>query len=173
MKYAHPTFAVLLALVCGCSAAQMTGADTRLRRLRPDVPVFILNSGLEEATQRVIRDPQELAQLWQLLVANSRPAANVPAVDFTQDVVVVVGLGRQRSGGHTVQIDRVAQRGDALVVHVRAVVPGRGCIVSSAITSPADVALLRRPSGIVTFEVETVTVDCPPEQPPAGQGGVP
>ena len=136
---------LLLALVCGCSAAQTAVAELQLRRLPPDVPVFTLNSGLDEATQRVLHSQQELDQLWQQLVGNRRPAPGVPVVDFTQDVVVVVGLGRQRSGGYSVQIDRVEQRGDALVVHARAVAPGRGCIVSSAMTSPADVALLRRP----------------------------
>jgi PrcB C-terminal len=164
MRRRQLVFLFLATQVFGCSAAQTTVADLQLRRLRPDAPVFTLNSGLDEATQRVVQNQQELDQLWQQLVGNNRPAANVPAVDFTQDVVVVVGLGRKRSGGHTVQIDRVGQRGDVLVVHARAVAPGRGCIVSSAVTSPADVALLRRPAGAIVIEVETVVVDCHGDQ---------
>ena len=109
---------------------------------------------------------------------NSWSAIDGPLPAFPSSIsrrtsVVVVGLGRQRSGGYTVQIDRVEQRGDVLVVHARAVAPGRGCIVSSAVTSPADVALLRRPAGAVAIEVETVIVDCRQEKPPADQQGVP
>ncbi len=154
----------------GACGARATKADTPAwRRLRPESAVFAINSGYVAPAQQVIRTADEWRSAWAQLQAPARPVSPPPTVDFKRESVIVVALGRQRSGGHAIRIVGIETRGRSTVIRVRAESPGRGCIVMSALTSPADVAVI---SAVVTdpiFEVARVSVDCGVDPPmPAG-----
>lgn len=132
-----------------------------VERLRPDTPVFTQNGGLDEAGQFVLRSAADWAASWQRIHARSRPVPPVPDVDFDHDMIVVAALGRQRSGGYAVRIDRAYREGDVTVIVVKEESPGAGCVVTSALTRPVDIAKLPLQPDPVRFQVESTTRECP------------
>lgn len=135
-------------------------ADLPVQRLRSDQPAFSVSSGFDEAAQFVVRDPARWTEAWKRIHARSRPVPPLPEVDFAREMIVVVALGSTRSGGYGVRIERAYRSGPATVIVVRVEEPGPGCIATSAITRPVDVARLPASDEPVLFEVGTVTRSC-------------
>ena len=74
-------------------------------------------------------------------------------MDFTRHIVVIVAMGRQVSGGHSIRVVAVDRQASGVVVRAIAQEPGRGCISTANITSPADVVVLPFSAQPVAFEV--------------------
>lgn len=136
-------------------------ADLPLTRLRPDSPSYASISGIDEPERLVLRDPASWTEAWRRIHRRARPVPPVPDLDFEREMVVVAALGRQRSAGYSIRIERAWQAAEATVVLVREESPGPGCIVSSVLTSPIDIAVLPFREGAVEFNVESVVRDCP------------
>lgn len=124
------------------------------------MPVFSQMSGIDEPENFVVRDDEGWAKAWQRIQSRSRPVPPAPQVDFEREMIVVAALGRQRSGGFTIRVDRAYREGSATVVIVNAESPGEGCIVTNALTSPVDIAKLPRSAEPVEIRVETTSRDC-------------
>src|SRR5260221_14234014 len=54
---------------------------------------------IAEARQEVISDQPSWEKFWQKHAVNSKGAAQPPVVDFTREMVAVVTMGKQRTGG--------------------------------------------------------------------------
>lgn len=116
-------------------------------------------SGLQAPVELVVRDRAALERAWAD-VHRDVPSAPVPAVDFAQRMVLVVGLGERTTGGHTVRIDAVAAEGAGAVVRYTATAPGEGCMTTQVITSPVEVVSVPRATGAVRFERREATSSC-------------
>lgn len=152
---------VLLLMLAGGSAA-MPAAQSELvvERLRPGLASYTEASAIDESRQFVVRDPGSWRATWALLHGRSRTLPPLPPVDFERHMLVVAALGRQRTGGFTIRIEGAHRTASGLVIQLHEARPGRGCIVPSAITYPADVARLVMDHGPVTFQTEVVVHDC-------------
>ncbi len=104
----------------------------------------------------MIRDDSTYARLWDALGAGQRPR-----VDFSKDVVIAVGAGQQTSGGHAIEVARVARAGASMTVEVLETVPGIGCLTSQQLTQPVDVVVVAA-AGAPTwsFSEQKRTEDC-------------
>jgi len=153
--------ALTIFLLSWTSSPAVAGGDSiAVERLRPDAPAFTLNSGLDERGQFVARDAVEWASIWQRVHARSRPSPPPPEVDFGREIVVVAAVGRQRSGGYAIRIDRAYLEGAKTIIVVREESPASGCVVVAAMTSPVDIARLPALDGPVEFRVESIVRDC-------------
>jgi hypothetical protein len=144
----------------GCSTLAADSAELPVTRLRPDAPFYLENSGVVEARTWVIYSREEWMQAWATINGRLRPASAVPSVDFAATVVVVAALGQQRSGGFVVQITGASMVSGQIVVQVQTRSPAKGCIVSSALTAPVDIALMPRSLSQLTFKVSAATSPC-------------
>ncbi len=124
------------------------------------MPVFSQQSGIDEPENFVLRDPEGWATAWQRIQIRSRPAPAMPVVDFEREMIVVAALGRQRSGGYTIRVDRAYREGPKTVIIVQAESPGEGCIVTNALTSPVDIARLPLSAEPVEIRVESSPREC-------------
>jgi len=66
-------------------------------------------TGLQRPTQQVVTDEQEFWVLWEQIFTNSPPQV-LPAVDFSREAVIVVGLGGRSDGAERLQIDAILRR---------------------------------------------------------------
>jgi len=95
-------------------------------------------SGITASERRVIRDETSYAQFWSSLGAGGQR----PPVDFTRDVVVAVAGGQRNTGGYSIAVDRVDRSGSGVAVEVVETTPGRGCLMTQALTQPVDVVVV-------------------------------
>lgn len=161
-----PVVATLLALgtaaACGgqSSPAGEPPAETTPAASRA-LPIEASYTGIEEPLRTLIRTEREWEDLWSRLAANRIPRPSPPAVDFSDEVVVVVAMGTRPSGGHAIRIDSVRYAKDTLWVDVTSVAPGAGCLTTQALTAPvAAVAVERRPNVTGRFVDREETRDC-------------
>lgn len=141
-------------LVWGCSTPVEPSA----------APVATLTESIEsesdvlgEATF-VIRDAEALRRVWAQVFRGRR---ELPAVDFTKHMVVVVAMGRKPTAGYAVKITGATRRDRrGLIVHVSMVSPGAGCSVATVLTYPVAVSRLPAFDGPVRFDITRGTRDC-------------
>ncbi len=143
-------------LLSGCAlAADPAPAVRRLAEVGQ-----LQTTGFDAAVQLVIADQASWRDAWLRMVSLRRPVPSPPEIDFTKEIVVVVAMGQQRSGGHSVRIVAVERLASGVRVQAVLEQPGAGCITSANITSPADVVVLPVTVRPVTFDLRRVTRDC-------------
>ena len=108
-------------------------------------------SGLRDPARLVIREPGRFAQVWRDAYGAYEPAPPVPDVDFSRDMVIMVAMGEQRSGGNAIEVTNVVAVGSRLVVEVKTAVPGPGCATHDALTQPHDMVKVPALSAVVQF----------------------
>jgi hypothetical protein len=106
-------------------------------------------SRLTEVTEMVIRNDATWRQMWSQITGGQ---SDPPAVDFGSRMLVMVNGGRMDPGDR-IQIDRLENRGEELVVMYR-VIESPGALESDVF--PVQVVAVRRRAGQVRFEVQRV-----------------
>lgn len=125
-------------------AGSLTDTDEPRDVLRTLTPVEVFDSGSQGLNERgayAINDEDSLSTLLLNIYGPDSPQAFAP-VDFTRYTVIAVFAGEKNSGGYSVDISRVVERENGLVVSVREYVPGQGCIVTQAVTYPYQIAII-------------------------------
>jgi len=88
------------------------------------------------------------------------PAPEPPDVDFDVEIALLVAAGERPTGGHTVTIEAARLIGDTLHVDTVERSPGRGCMVTQAITYPATAAAVEKVDAEAVFHVREERRDC-------------
>jgi len=83
-----------------------------------------------------------------------------PSIDFESDEIIAATMGQRSTGGYAIRIEEISRRGDDLEVVIVETSPGRGCLTTQALTSPATAVSVARPPGVVEFVEETETRGC-------------
>lgn len=143
-------------LLAGCVLA--ADSPPAMRRLAEVGQLQV--TGFDAELRLVIADQMAWRDAWSRLVSPRRPMPPLPEVDFAKEIVVVVAMGRQRSGGHSIRIVAVERQVSGVQVQAVLQQPGKGCITSASITSPADIVVLPRSALPVTFDLRRETRDC-------------
>lgn len=161
-------FALLTVVVaCGGAASgshpSTTASPTSLplHRLQERAP-FAYASGYDTAETVVIRTGAAWRAAWTRIHGGMMPLPVMPAIDFSRNVVVLVAVGTQSSGGHGVAITRADLDAGTVTVHAVHTLPGPGCGVTMALTQPVDVVRLATTAQTITFKVTARTAPpCP------------
>jgi hypothetical protein len=113
-----------------------------------------------DRTNYRVTSADELSSLWLLIYGGSGPAA--PTVDFSKNEVLAVFDGSHGTGGYAVKVTNVVDSGLSRTVTVEHDTPGKGCVVSDAVTSPYEVVLVSKMQDNATLSHTDVekTVDC-------------
>jgi hypothetical protein len=93
-------------------------------------------SAIQEPGQEVIKDKDTWERVWSRHAAGGKPAAPLPKVDFSKEIVVVVTMGRKNTGGYSVQVTRVEPVANKLRISVQKASPPPGGMAIQALTSP-------------------------------------
>ena len=120
-----------------------------------------MRTGFDASRRQIISDRTTLEATWATLYRGQDPIPPVPAVDFGEEVVVLVAMGTRSSGGYTIAVNRVQEDGSGRNIEVLEVSPGAGCYVTMSLTSPADAVVLPTARGLPVRFVEVQdTRDC-------------
>ncbi len=161
--------AVLLTVVPACKTVESVDTD-RVEHGRESVPVRDLAHGscaLAERKQLVIRDERTWSMIWAQLQGTPDATSSLPAVDFANELVVVMSQGQQMSGGFDIEITAVEDTGTELLVRARERIPGPYCMVTMALTHPYHAVAVPRTARTVTFPAPPEDVHAvPPSRGP-------
>lgn len=118
---------------------------------------------------KVIVNNVEWAELWDRMncccPTVKRP---LPRINFDKEMVIAVFMGMQRTTGYGIQIDKIVDTGEKLVVSIKEIYPSMGSVVGDALTSPACLVKLEKTDKQVLFKIvkENSFKEMPYLQPP-------
>src|SRR5690606_30332322 len=94
-------------------------------RLAADSGTFAMNSGYETPATLVIRDSAAWASSWATVHSGIEPQPALPTINFSESMLVLVAIGQQPNGGHSVVItSSTFDSAGAVVVRADHGVPG-------------------------------------------------
>jgi hypothetical protein len=126
------TIGIGLALACLLDCAAADGAQT--------LPIRSLKkgafSGIREVKQEVIKNAEAWEKLWKQHTTAAGGADNIPAVDFSKEMVVAVTMGSKRTGGYAIEIVAAEAQDKALKISVKKSSPPPDAMTIQALTAP-------------------------------------
>ena len=121
---------------------------------------FTDGSGICDQLRIVIRDRDAWSYLWKRIYTPVCPTLPpLPDIDFSREMVVVVGLGTRPSSGYGIIVDGAYERGERLEVEVRSVTV-KGCGQFAVMTVPLDIVRLPKIDRPVVFREIEVVQNC-------------
>ena len=138
-----------LALVALCLAGVASNIQADPLPLRSIAKGAV--SGITEPRKDVIRDAESWEKFWGKHRAQAKDGAALPAVNFTNELVIAVTLGRKHTGGYTVEIVRAEPDDQHLLVTVRRTAPRPGALSLQVLTAPFHFVAVPRSALPVQF----------------------
>jgi hypothetical protein len=125
----------------------------------PDQRYSASYSGFDQPARLVVRDAAAWQAFWEQMYVGYLPQPPLPAVDFSNQMVIAAAMGKRSSGGFTISIENVSP-GAEVLVKVVSTSPGPCCGRTLAVTQPVDVVVVPRSDAPVRFEERAETRDC-------------
>jgi hypothetical protein len=110
------------------------------------------HSGVTKATQQVIRDAKTWKMVWAKIHAKVSPKPKLPEFDFTKQMVLIVFMGEKRTGGHSITIKQVLDKGKVLQADVVSKSPPPGGFSIQVLTQPYSLVLIAKSDKKVQFK---------------------
>ncbi len=116
-------------------------------------------SGLKERVRLVVRDKEAWLDVWKRVQCPGSTPSPLPDVDFTQEMLIVVALGEQSTGGYGIIVDSAYARNNQLEINVISY-SVKGCGQTQALTQPVDIVRLPRTNNSVVFRETEAIKNC-------------
>lgn len=120
---------------------------------------FEISTGIEQSLRAVIRDRDAWRDIWKRIHRLYGEVPELPEINFSTEMVVVVALGARPSSGYAIIVDGAYQQQDRLEVAVRIISP-RGCMTLAMCTAPVDIVRLPKTDLPVVFRETEVVHEC-------------
>lgn len=122
---------------------------------------FMSYSAIVEPLQAVIKEGDSWKQMWDKIHCKViSPVPPLPEIDFSREMLVVVGLGARSSGGYGIVIHSAFEKDGKLAIIVRKLKPGKNCFTTQALTQPVDIVRLPKTDKQVEFREFEVVHEC-------------
>ncbi len=129
--------AIVAVAFFGCNSSQKKSSETHQKSGGELVTILAKAEygGLEKKSFEVINNQTDFAEL--LLKINFDGS---PEVDFKNEQVVALFLGQKNTGGHSIDIKKVEENKETILITVEKILPKGGEIVTMALTNPYVIA---------------------------------
>ncbi|MEX0844050.1 MAG: protease complex subunit PrcB family protein [Balneolaceae bacterium] len=115
----------------------------------------------EGEVQKVITSPSDFSNEWHKVFSSRSPEPEVPNIDFTDHQVILVMLETKSSGGFGITDFKVTESDSEVIISYSEVKPGKGCMVTQALTRPFYIASVPNNEKKVQFyKKDPVVNDC-------------
>jgi hypothetical protein len=115
-----------------------------------------IRSGIRDARQVVVRDPETWCNLWAEHVKGRVPEPPLPPVDFVREMVIAFFLGEKPTAGYEVDITEIILLEGRLVVQVDIKSPPPGVALFQVLTQPFHIVRLFQSELPVEFVTESL-----------------
>lgn len=154
MKYLALIFSII---VFSCSSTQET---TSVKNINYRTLKASNDGGFEIPITRVINSKEELIEVWNQAMSRFSEKPEVPTIDFEKNQVLLIALGVKNNGGYKLQIDKVVESKNSIVVNYFENKPGANCVTTQAIVFPYELIEIPKNSKKVEFVKTEKVVDC-------------
>ncbi len=128
-------------LFAGCRSEQ-EGTDINFETISKD-----FYSLLEDEAKVAINDRDSFGDLVSLAGIDMQEA-----VDFDQSMVIAVFMGQRATGGYAIEIKRIVDRNDQVVVYYETTEPSEDDMLAQVITSPYHIVKIDLSGKEIIFE---------------------
>jgi hypothetical protein len=142
--------AITAAIACSNPTAPGSSGPITIQRFGPTGRSLAAFSGYDQPERFVIRDSATMAMVWETIYRGVSPRPDMPFIDFTRNMVLVVALGTRATSGYNIVLDSATLGADGLTVYARISSPGGGAILP-VVTQPLDAGVVPRTTGPVRF----------------------
>ena len=117
-----------------------------------------------EKSNKVINDVDSFETFWNQLYTNRDNPPQLPDVDFSKYSVVAAMMGIQDTGGHSIDVVKVAEANNIIGVKIEEMEPARNCVVTEALTSPFHIVKIEKNDATdFKFSTERTIYECDTE----------
>lgn len=121
-----------------------------------DVPFTTVDSGTMSGMSKkenfVVNDAGEWIALWKRHTSNTFPPPATPKIDFSSEMIIAMFAGEHSSGGWAIQIERIKDVDNKLVVLYTESSPEAGSINTMSLTQPYHIVRLAKSQSQVVFQ---------------------
>lgn len=110
-------------------------------------------SGIQERAQRVIGGAEEWKVLWASRSSAIPSPLPPPPINFSREMVIAVSMGEQRTGGYSIEIQKIEEGRYSLEVLVSEAFPLPGALVAQVLTQPYHIIKVERRELPVRFRI--------------------
>lgn len=105
--------------------------------------------GTENAGYTLIQNNESYIRFIESLKLDESQYANFLAVDFKKKDVLVLYQGQKNSGGYAIDIESLKNENQTIIIKKKEIMPKKGEITTSVITSPYCIALIPKGKRVV------------------------
>lgn len=116
--------------------------ETKDQAVKYEILTESAYQGREEKSFEVIKDNASLLKLYQGI-----NDAKVPKVDFSKSRIVALFLGQRNSGGYSINVKNIEEKGDKIIITTQEIAPDGMAIMS--ITNPFTILKINSTKEIV------------------------
>lgn len=131
-----------------------------MRRDDNSATLFQGTSGMTEPARLLIRNDADWRDTWSRLSGHVSPAPELPAIDFSKEMVIVTAMGTRPTTGQMIHVARVGRTSGVTYVEVVSEMPGARCKAAQRTTAPADVVVVPKLNEPVTFVETSIVKGC-------------
>jgi len=133
-------------LVCGDTALQ-TGETITIQQEWKGY-----HCGYTEPSTLVIQTEDGWKEVWQRVHRLRLPRPELPQIDFQKEMIIAVFMGKRSSGGYDIEIVRITETREEILVDVKEKEPPPGSLRTMALTQPYHIVVIRRSPLPVRFQ---------------------
>jgi hypothetical protein len=109
------------------------------------------NDFFDEPTEVLITDIEE----WNQYCSDTECF-----VDFDQKMIAGYNLGMRPNSGYSLQVEKVEEHANEVVIYAKAIEPGKDCITMQVITYPTAYVSMDITNKPIRWEIQSVIEDC-------------
>lgn len=118
------------------------------------------DSGFESPTTKVIATQQELEKVWKQAWSRISDVPQLPTLDFSKNQVILIALGAKNNGGYGLEIEKLTETKNELVVNYFETKPGENCMTTQAIVFPLEIIEIEKNAKKIVFNSSEKIVNC-------------
>lgn len=141
-------------LLLSCSESSPTAPDGPVAFTEVYTDMY---SGILTRRQEIIATPTQWQRVWDEIYARRSPKPALPAVNFENSLLIVVGLGDTGDACKRVAVESVTRSGGALNVSVKEIRPPASCVCPPVTVQPVQVVSIPRLATGAGFQWRSVT----------------
>ncbi|MBL4593713.1 MAG: protease complex subunit PrcB family protein [Flavobacteriales bacterium] len=118
------------------------------------------NGNFTDKLTKVVTNQTDFNSIWTAAHERFSEQPKPPRIDFENKMIVLVAMGIQNSGGHTIEISSALESKSDIIINILETTPGTTCVSSDVMTFPYQIVELKKSEKQVVFKTSNKVYEC-------------